>query len=240
MASAVALGSYNVAYKPTNLIVSFGATVAAALFPVMVQPQQRGEAPASFRNVSRLLAVSAPAMALSGLAVPLVLVLYGEAYRGAAPILSLLAWSAAAHWLYAPLSLTLQARGRERLWLAGSAAALMLNLGGNLWAIPRFGALGAAGATVASELALLVVGLALVGWQFGILPPPRAVLVGLVATAAAGAVLWFLRDAGAVPATMVALAVYGAPVVGFRVFTSEDAAMVIGWIRQAVPGWSRA
>ena len=238
LTTAGALGLYNVAYKPTNLVVSVGATIAAAVFPLMVQQRQIGS-PASFVKVTRALGVAAPAMALAltGLAAPLLGALYGNEYRAAAPILAVLSWSAAVSWLYASLGVALQARGYERHWLLSLAGGLALNMALNLWAIPRWGALGAAGATLASEVALLGFGLVLAGRKLGILPSLRPVLVGLGATVVAGAVLWGLRDAGAVPVTLAALVVYAGPLISLGIVTREDATMVLGWIRDAVPGW---
>ncbi|MBI4424947.1 MAG: polysaccharide biosynthesis C-terminal domain-containing protein [Elusimicrobia bacterium] len=178
------------------------------------------------------------ALALSGLAGPLLGVLYGAEFTVAAPILILLAWSAATSWLYAPLAVALQARGLERRWLAGLAGGLAMNAVGNLWAIPRWGAVGAAGATLASEVALLGFGAILVGYELGMLPSVRPVLVGLGATAVGGAVLWVLQAVGAAPATLAALILYGGLLSLFRIVTAEDAAMVIGWVRTAVPGSS--
>lgn len=240
MAAPVALGAYNVAYKPTNLIVAFGATVAGALFPVLARPHATAP-PESFHNVTRILAVVAPAMALAlgGLAGPLLGILYGNAYVGAAPILAALAWSATAHWLYAPSGVLLQARGRERAWLFAIAVAVLVNASLNLWAIPRWGALGAAGATVTSEVLLLIVALVLVARWFDFSPSFRAVAVGASAAAAGVAVLWGLRDSGALTATAAALAAYVVPLTAFRLFTPSDAALVAGWLRQALPGSAR-
>lgn len=240
MASTVALGLYNVAYKPTNLAVYFGGTVAGALFPLLAQARETGT-PLAFHRAMRALGAAGPAMALalSGLAHPLLYVLYGAEFVAAAPILTLLAWSAAANWLYAPLGVAVQASGQERWWLLSLAGALALNAIGNLWAIPRWGALGAAGATLASEVALLGVGVLLVERKLGILPSFRPVLVGLGATAAGAATLWLLGALGPVAATLAALTVYGGLLIFFRIVTIADAASVIGWVRQAASGSSR-
>ena len=40
MASTVALGLYNVAYKPTNMVVYFGTTIAGPLFPLMARERE--------------------------------------------------------------------------------------------------------------------------------------------------------------------------------------------------------
>ncbi len=241
MASTAALGLYSAAYKPVNMAVYFGATVAGTLLPVMAQMREPGM-PASFERAVRVLSAVGPAMALtlSGLANPLLYVLYGTEFTAATPILVVLAWSAAANWLYAPLAIALQGRGKEHWWLASLASGLALNAAGNLLAIPRWGAVGAAATTLVSEVALVGLSAILVGRKLGILPSLRPVFVGLGATAAGGAVLWVLAAVvGSVPATLAALVVYGGFLIFFGIVTAEDAVMVIGWVRQAAGGWSR-
>jgi len=48
-----------------------------------------------------------------------------------------------------------------------------------------------------------------------------------------------LWSAGAVPATIGALVVYTGPLIFLGMVTREDATMVFGWIRDAVPGGER-
>ncbi len=235
MASTTALGLYNVAYKPATLAISFGGTVAGTLFPVMAQRPQRG-VPASFDRAVRALGAAAPAMALalSGLAEPLLGLVYGHEFRAAAPLLLLLAWSAAAQWLYAPLSVALQARGQERGWLAALAIGTFLNAAGNFWAIPRWGAWGAAGITLVSQLALLAMGLVLVRGKLAFPIPLRSTVIGLGATAVGWAVLNILESQGPLTATGAALLIYGGLLFTFRLLTKDDVVMVGGWFREAV------
>ena len=234
------LGLYSVAYKPTTLAIYFGSTIAGALFPLMAREPASGTAH-SFRRAMRGVGAMAPAMALfiSGLASPLLWLLYGDEFAAAAPILVVLAWSAAIHWLYAPLGVALQARGRERGWLAAMATALLINVAGNLWAIPRWGAMGAAGATLVSELILLGCGAVLAARHLNFLPPLRPVLVGLGATAVGIGILWGLVPVDAALATTLAILAYGSLLMVFRIVTTEDAAAVIGWFRQAHLGVAR-
>lgn len=240
LSSTTALGLYNVAYKPTHLAVYLGGTLAGPLFPLLSRAHE-DRPPPSFRIALRGLGVAAPAMALilSGLATPLIELLYGREYRAAAPILVVLAWSAAAHWLYAPLGVALQARGQERWWLACLLGGLLLNGLGNVWAIPKWGALGAATMTLISELALLAMGSLLVARCVRALPSLRLLAAGAVATAVAGALLW-LMPGGAWVATLAALALYGTLTLAFGLVRARDAFMVWGWIREAVPGGCRA
>jgi len=116
--------------------------------------------------------------------------------------------------------------------------ALLLNAVGNFWAIPRWGALGAAAATLASEVALLMLAAVLARRTLGLLPPLRPVVVGLGATVTGGVAMWLLQDGGPWLATLAALLVYGAILVVFRVVSAADGAMLITWVREVVPRWS--
>jgi O-antigen/teichoic acid export membrane protein len=242
MASTIALGLYSAAYKPINMAVYFGGTIAGALFPLIVQAP-KGLAPESFIRVLRGLGATAPAMALifTGLAGPLLQVLYGAEFTPAAPILIVLAWSAAANWLYAPLGVALQARGWEHWWLAGLGGGLIVNLLGNLWGIPRWGAVGAAMATLASELAILGFAAVLIRRELTARLSFKPVLGGLAASVAGGVVLWWLlRENGPILATLVSLLVYSGFMVFLRIISAKDIAMVLGWVRQAVVPGARA
>lgn len=232
MASTAAVGLYSVAYKPTNMIVYLGGTIAVTLFPLMAMAPRTGT-PVPFQRAMRGLGVTGPAMALvlSGLAGPTLQLLYGAEYAAAAPILAVLAWSVVANWLYMPLGTALQARGQERWWLASMVGALLLNGAGNFWAIPRWGGIGAAAATLVSETALLAAGVLLVGRGLGMVPSFRPIAVGLGATVSSGAVLWVLQGEGTLVGTAAALAVYVGFLIGCKGITAEDARAVFGLLR---------
>jgi O-antigen/teichoic acid export membrane protein len=236
MASRTTLGLYSAAYKAINLAVYFGSTVAGPLFPLMAQEPRLGT-PLAYRRAVRALGVTGPAMALtfSGLAAPLLHLLFGADYAAAAPILVILAWSAAANWLYAPLGIALQARGHERLWLASLILGTVVNAMGNLWAIPRWGGVGAAGVTLASEVVLLAWGGWFVWRKLSIPPSGGFILAGLVSTGIGVLVLGFLRGpAGPWIATAAGLSAYGAMAFLFRIVTVEDVSDMTAWIREAL------
>ncbi len=236
MAPPSALGLYSAAYKPINLAVYFGNTIAGVLLPLMAT-EPRGAAPAAFIRAMRGLWAAAPgmAMAVSGLAHPVLRALFGAEFAAAAPILTVLAWSAAANWLYAPLAISLQARDRERWWLLSLALAALVNGVGNLWAIPRWGGLGAAGVTLASETVLLGLGTCLAWRTLGLLPAARPVAAGLAGAAAGTFVLALFAGSAPVAATALALAVYLIVLVASRTIGVEDLAIVLGWLKDAIP-----
>ena len=232
MASTVAVGLYSVAYKPTNMIVYLGGTLAVTLFPLMAMAPQTGT-PIPFQQAMRWLGSVGPAVALvlTGFAGPVLQLLYGAEYVAAAPILAVLAWSVVANWLYAPLGTALQARGQERWWLASMVGALLLNGAVNFWAIPRWGGLGAAVATLVSEAFLLSVGVLLAGRSLGMVSPFKPIAVGLGATALSGVVLWVLQGEGTGVATLAALVVYVGFLIGCKGITAADMRFVFGLLR---------
>lgn len=237
ISTARALGLYGAAYKPTNFAVAVGGTVSGTLFPVMARPPLDA-VPRTYRRASRGLAVLAPAMALTltGLASPVLALLGGQRYVPAATLLAVLAWAAAANWLYGPLGTTLQARGAERLWLLCLAGGLALNVAGNLWAIPRYGALGAAGTTLATEAILVLLALAAVVRRTPVRPSGARAL-GIVAGAALGLVaLRLTAPAGPWLSTVAALLVYGSVAFLTGAVRRTDLGKLSGWLREALPG----
>lgn len=81
---------------------------------------------------------------------------YGDSYAAAAPLLS---WLLVAFLFLAPNYVLTQAAvalGRERWYAVTVCIAAAVNVGLNFWLLPRFGALGAAWASIATEAVLMV------------------------------------------------------------------------------------
>jgi O-antigen/teichoic acid export membrane protein len=229
LASAREVGLYGAAYKPVTMATYFGTTVAGALFPLMARTATGGP-PVAFERAVRALAI----LALTGLAGMLLGALYGAEFAAAGPALAVLAWSVAANWLYAPLSIALQAGGRERRWLVVLGVGVAANAVVNVLAIPRWGAVGAAVATLVSEM--LLVGAAVVAARVLALRLPGRVVAGALAAAVVGAgVLWSATPLGAIASTAAALAAYGAVVAVLGLVGTDDVGRVLGWMRAAAP-----
>ena len=241
MAGAATVGLYSAAYRPISLLAYLGGSIGGSLFPVMVGSDE-DKSRTIFRETVRLLGIIGPPMAIifTGLARPLLVLIYGHAYSSADTILILLVWATIAFWLYNPLATVLQARGRERAWLKGPLVALCINIVGNIYAIPRWGAVGAAAVTVFSEVALLAIGIFMCRKFLGIKPDPRTVAVILGATLMAVFTLFILfGPAGRWVAILLSLSVYASVVVYSGLVSRADALALAGWVRQAFPVLAR-
>lgn len=235
------LGLYSAAYKPITMLTHFGSSAAGTLFPYLVDELRAGTS-GTFHRVMKVFAVTAPAVALifSGLATSILSTLYGEAFNDAAPMLSILAWSAAANWLYVPLCTTLQAKYREYAWLRGLTIALVVNLIVNAAVIPAWGGTGAAFATLVSEMLLFLIGAWLVMKELGH-RPPASMVVGITVAAGLGAgILWQLSDWGPIPATTCALLIYVGLLLATRTISWEDGLAVVARLREAGQGRRRS
>lgn len=112
-----------------------------------------------FVRAWRILWVGGIVFALNGWlwAVSLVPVVFVSAYAPAQAPLHVLLMAVPLEYVNYLLTQSLLAAGHERLYAIGAAACAALNVGVNLLAIPRWGAAGAAWATVMTESALLLV-----------------------------------------------------------------------------------
>ncbi|MGI9149492.1 MAG: flippase [Chloroflexota bacterium] len=203
LAGAVAGGTYAAAYKVSEGAGIVSSAFTLALFPRLSRSSDRSPNAAeglarAYRLPLRLLfQVAFPlAAGVALLADPIVSIVAGRDYLPeSAMALSIL-------MCYLPLSYAngltqyvLIAAGRQRLLTAAFVAALVFNVAANLALIPRFGYIGAAWVTVASELVLLVP----FGWAVRKVAPGVSLLreaqLPVLATLLMAPVVWWLRDA---------------------------------------------
>ena len=154
-------------------------------------------------------------------------------------MLTLLAWSAAANWLYAPCGIALQARGKEHVWMRALAGAFLLNVLLNLWAIPRWGGVGAAVSTLICEIGLLMAGAFMMARYLGPVLSKATVMASCGATILGLAVWLGLKPWGDLGATAAAGLVYVAVLWLLRVATTADIAKLVGRFRETVQGQVR-
>ena len=152
----VAVGLYGVAYKPVTVLLAVPVTYFVGLFPVLSRSWADGLA--AFDSVARrslmLAAAFAVPIGVGGMfvAAPVLDLLFGARYAAAVPALQILIWSAVLVMLRGTLRQGLNAAGYAMVDLRCAGLATGLNVLLNLAVIPVWGFMGAALATLASEI----------------------------------------------------------------------------------------
>ena len=155
----MAVGWYNAAYKPVTVALAMPVTYFLGLFPVLSRAYV--ESREVFRQIVvrsiRLMSIIAVPIGVGGtfLAEPIIDFLFGPDYASAVPALQVLSWSAVLVILRGTYRQAFNAAGRQRLDLRCAGASTALNLVLNLLLIPRYGIIGAAVATLVSEIVWL-------------------------------------------------------------------------------------
>jgi len=215
LASWSDVGLYSAALRLVDLARTLPPAYARALYPVLARlaaPGQHEHFTAEARRaLRRVTIVSVPiALCLSGLAVPLMRLLFGAQLVAAAGVLEVLAWALVPLALAVTLAQMLFAANRQDIDLQVNVAGTVASVAGCALLIPPLGAVGAAIAVVVATT--IYAALQYVGVRARVTDPritgDLTRLLGV--TAAAAACVWALSHASAVAATALGLAVYGA------------------------------
>ncbi len=149
-----AVGLYSAATRLTEIWFFVPTALASSLLPALLRARERGDAAYRLRLQQYFDLSAAAAYALSipmALAAPWVVRLaYGAAFAESAPIVAVHIWSSVFVFLGVARGQWLVNEGLQRFYLASTVAGAVLNVLLNLLLIPRWGGLGAAGATVVS------------------------------------------------------------------------------------------
>lgn len=192
-ASTAEAGYYAAARNLALAMTVFSAAFTPLILSTLVRLVGEGavdHARDMARDAIRLVLLLTPFAALvAGTAEGIARLVFGEPFAPAGPILSRLVFSGLALTIVAVGSSVLIAGGRARdtAWIP--VALLPLVAAGHLWAIPRFGPLGAAWVTTGAMGLAAAATLAAVARMWGIAPPLGSVLrAAAVSVAAAAAV----------------------------------------------------
>jgi O-antigen/teichoic acid export membrane protein len=218
-------GLYNAAFRlarQVNLLLpSLMASLSPWIAPLIAQARL-GDLRDLYRRVNRwATAVAASAVLISVVFARELLTLFGPAFAEAAPTLSLVALGQFALAASAGAAIILQLSGHERVELRIQTLALALNVALNLALIPRFGAEGAAAATLAVHAGASGLRLREARRVVGVLPWDRGtvrMLGGALGAAAAGAALGLAARAIGAPVGAVVAAAAAGGLAGWAVF----------------------
>lgn len=225
-----AVGVYAAAYT-----LMMGAQIAPAMIGTALTPvfaRSHLGAPDEFERswhdgIRRVLLISLPvAVSVTLLSGPLIDRFYGEGFARSADVLAVIIWICPMGALSIVAQALLRGARREAWLTAVSGTCLAVNVALNLWAIPRYGVMGASWVTVVTE-AVNVVALVGVVLAARLVPPPRFPLLRmLLAVAALAAVLVLLSGFPVELVGMAGVAAYGAMLVLLGVVRRGDVAVL--------------
>lgn len=220
-------------YGATVRVVEFGNVIPVVFmgsaFPILARLWRE-----STERLDRATELSFRAMLWAGLplaavlqlyAAPILDLLFGNDFVAAAPIMRLLAWSVPAAFLGSVLHNRLFSASQQMAaaWLALLAASM--NVGLNLWLIPRYQGVGAAAATLISYAMVPLFALGSAQTRaLGVTALRCIIRPGLVVLGGM-AMVWFL-DPGPVVGVALLLAVYVTGLVVTREWGPPELALV--------------
>jgi O-antigen/teichoic acid export membrane protein len=189
-----ALGPYVIAAQLTEQFGALPVALISSLFPVLVQTVHQEEQFRHYLGVSYRFLMSVVFFAcavVTPITAPLVSLLYGKEFLPTAGLINVLIWSEVPLFLGVALTNALIAKNLQRYLPYSTAVGAVMNIGLNLMFIPRWGALGAAWATVISYAVATVL-------FYLVFQPARAMTwqglrIALPPFAVALAITWALR-----------------------------------------------
>jgi len=215
MSGDTAVGLYNAPFRLVLGLSFAGAAYTQAVYPAMSRmhvkdPLRLREM--STRSVHYMIVAAVPLAVIGGaLARPVILLLYGSSYLGSIPVLAVLVWWGAFMYLNQMVSQSLYSVDRPGVVTAQTAVGLGVNLVLNVALIPQLGALGAAISIAIAEAVGLTFLLARQARTAARVEGRRILSVllrSLVASLPAALAGWLVARWAAVPALLVAAAVY--------------------------------
>ncbi|MDQ7095574.1 flippase [Desulfosporosinus sp. PR] len=154
------IGIYSAAYRLISVLLFIPGILTSVMYPVLFQlgVESHDKHRETIEKIFKVLsAVGIPgSVLLFVLANPLLTWLYSHRFQASIPIMMILCWFFALECLSFSLGDILTTTNRQwtRAWIQGGAA--VLNIGINLYAIPRHGIYGASVATLITELYVFV------------------------------------------------------------------------------------
>lgn len=153
------VGYYNASYKIVLLLVGFAVYFQAAVYPTLVNLLKYNVEKAQYllRALSKLLIFASLPVAIGGtvLAQRIIELVYGVNYGQSILPFQILIWSVFTIYVNVSFGVTLLAGGREKQYLKCVGTGAILNLLLNVLLIPKFSLIGAAVATIITEVYVL-------------------------------------------------------------------------------------
>lgn len=229
------IGVYNVATRLVTVAIFVLPPINAAFGPYLAHLHHQGRAEEVRRIYGAatgwVVRLSLPAFVLLLVFPDGLLRLFGPVFATGAAVTVILALGQLVNAVTGPCGTLLNMSGRVSLNMADNLAALVLNIGLNLWLIPAYGIVGAAVAWAVSLAVVNIARVLQVRALIGALPVTIGMVKGLVAAVLAGAVGVLVRvvlpdwPAGTVVGAVAVVAGYLGVVLALRL--SREDVMVL-------------
>lgn len=234
MKTVADVGFYSAAFKIIYLFLLIPTSFSKAIFPLLskeAQGDQRQLSGTISFSMKYLLALSFP-LAIAGtlFAPEIISLLFGQKFLASSLVLIILIWDVVLVFWHSTLCQSLIASNKMISVVWGSILAFILNLGLNFLLIPKYSYLGAAWATLASEL---VVGLwfylatyRLVHFKHPVIEVAQIVFASLIMFIA----LYFVRINNLFIALLFGLAVYLVALLGVRFISPKEKTLLLNLV----------
>lgn len=231
--STYEVGQYGVGYKIVSAVLAFAGVWVSVIFPHA--SRLYGSDPAHLgRDVGKAVTLSmviAIPTGLGGLlvATPLMAALFGAPFAPAGQPFAVLIWSASIVLVSVNFGNVLMACDGERSYLWGVTLGAIVNTVLNFVLIPPFGAVGAAAATVATELLVMAYMIRQLSQRVPLTWPDMGRLARtlLAAGVMGGVVAIVVRLTNVWAAVMLGVGVYSALVMLFRVVRPSEISVLL-------------
>lgn len=148
--------------------------------------------------------------------------LLGADFQNSGAVLPVLAWILVPQTLSITAGRALVAAGCQSRMMFSTGMSLAVNIAGNLLLIPRYGFLGAAAASVVSEIVVASLNLYYVNRFVARTQVVRALAKPSLAALIAGGALYFVRDLRMVAAVPISALVYLGVLLALRTFSHDE------------------
>jgi O-antigen/teichoic acid export membrane protein len=224
--STAEIGWYSIPVKTVEMCSLVPFLVMSGLFPIfaILKNQDFELFKKTYqRSLIYLTGLALPlALSFAFLADPWLPFFFGPSFVKAAASLKIIIWVVPFIFVNFVFIHTLLALNQEKRVTLACALAVVFNVGLNLWALPRYGYLGASATTVVTEIFLSAFYLASLQRLFYDLPWIKLVLKFSLAAGLMALPLWALHPVNSLLAWAASLGFYGGALIRFHLLTGED------------------
>lgn len=233
MKTTYEVGIYGVAYRVLEGMIFFPHMFVGIIMPLL--SKYVFTAKEKFREVfSRaldviIIIIVPMIMGTFFLSRDLVVLIGGQEYVAAAPVLCILIFATAIIFLGALFSYVIISFNKQKYLMYIYGFGAVFNFSTNLYFIPKYSYCGAAGTTVATEFLVTLLMVIIIYRELKYLPPFLIVLLkSLVAAGVMAAGLYFLQGYGLLVTLPSAIAIYFMALVLVKGIKKEEILMLVG------------